>query len=222
MKILNLYAGIGGNRKLWGDEHEITAVEYKQEIANIYHDFFPKDEVVVADAHQYLLDNFKEFDFIWASPPCPTHSQVGRLRAFNEHNKATGQYSPPKYPEMKLYEEILLLDGYFDGKWCVENVIAWYKPLIPPLQMAGHWFWSNFPITPYVGDKRMITNKNGNDAKIRAERVGFNLSKYKGIDKRLALRDCTEPELGKHILDCAINSPSLFAAEENKQELPML
>lgn len=24
MKILNLYAGIGGNRKLWGDEHEIT------------------------------------------------------------------------------------------------------------------------------------------------------------------------------------------------------
>lgn len=25
MKILNLYAGIGGNRKLWGDDHEITA-----------------------------------------------------------------------------------------------------------------------------------------------------------------------------------------------------
>ena len=22
MKILNLYAGIGGNRKLWGDEHD--------------------------------------------------------------------------------------------------------------------------------------------------------------------------------------------------------
>jgi DNA (cytosine-5)-methyltransferase 1 len=27
MRILNLYAGIGGNRKLWGDDHEITAVE---------------------------------------------------------------------------------------------------------------------------------------------------------------------------------------------------
>ena len=27
MKILNLYSGIGGNRKLWGDEHEVTAVE---------------------------------------------------------------------------------------------------------------------------------------------------------------------------------------------------
>lgn len=26
MKILNLYAGIGGNRELWGNEHEITGV----------------------------------------------------------------------------------------------------------------------------------------------------------------------------------------------------
>jgi len=76
MKILNLYAGIGGNRKLWGDAHEITAVEYKKEIADIYHDFFPNDKIVVADAHQYLLEHFEEFDFIWSSPPCPTHSSV--------------------------------------------------------------------------------------------------------------------------------------------------
>lgn len=33
MKILNLYAGIGGNRKLWGNEHDITAVELRPEIA---------------------------------------------------------------------------------------------------------------------------------------------------------------------------------------------
>lgn len=33
MKILNLYCGIGGNRKLWGDEHEITAVEFEPKIA---------------------------------------------------------------------------------------------------------------------------------------------------------------------------------------------
>lgn len=35
MKILNLYAGIGGNRKLWGNEHEITAVELDPDIAAI-------------------------------------------------------------------------------------------------------------------------------------------------------------------------------------------
>ena len=32
MKILNLYAGIGGNRKLWGDGHDITAVQLVPEI----------------------------------------------------------------------------------------------------------------------------------------------------------------------------------------------
>ena len=76
MKILNLYAGIGGNRKLWGDKHEVTAVEIDPEIAKIYQDFFPKDKVVVGDAHQFLLEHYKEFDFIWSSPPCPTHSRL--------------------------------------------------------------------------------------------------------------------------------------------------
>lgn len=207
MKILNLYANIGGNRKYWtpnGDEHEITAVEINPKIAAIYQDFWPNDTMVIGDAHQYLLEHYHEFDFIWSSPPCPTHSQVGRLRAFNEHNKATGQYSPAKYPDMKLYEEILFLQGYFDGKWCVENVVAWYKPLIRPQQFGGHWFWTNFLMPPFQGESRQITTVGGNDAKIRAERLGFDLSKYKGIDKRLALRDCTEPELGKHILDWAM------------------
>ena len=74
MKILNLYAGIGGNRKLWGDEHDITAVELDESIAKIYQDFFPNDTILIEDAHDYLLQNFKEFDFIWSSPPCPTHS----------------------------------------------------------------------------------------------------------------------------------------------------
>lgn len=51
MKILNLYAGIGGNRKLWGNEHDITAVELRPEIAAIYHDLYPNDTVIVGDAH---------------------------------------------------------------------------------------------------------------------------------------------------------------------------
>lgn len=85
MKILNLYAGIGGNRKLWGDEHEITAVEFEPYIAEAYNKMFPQDEVVIGDAHQYLLDHYHEFDFIWTSPPCPTHS---RMRAYQKKRKA--------------------------------------------------------------------------------------------------------------------------------------
>lgn len=209
MKILNLYANIGGNRKLWGNEHEITAVEIDPKIAAIYRDLWPNDTVIVADAHQYLLDHFGEFDFIWASPPCPTHSQVGRLRAFNKHNEATGQYSPPKYPDMALYQEILLLQGYFQGKWCVENVVAWYKPLIPPTEFGKHWFWTNFYFPILDTDNRGMGNNE--NVKERAEKLGFDLSKYKGIDKRLAIRDCTEPEVAKHILGWAFKQEtSLF------------
>ena len=78
MKVLNLYAGIGGNRKLWEDV-EVTAVENNAQIAKIYQDFFPDDKMVIADAHQYLLEHYKEFDFIWSSPPCPTHSRFNFL-----------------------------------------------------------------------------------------------------------------------------------------------
>ncbi len=110
MKILNLYAGIGGNRKLWGNDHEITAVENNPKIAKIYKEFFPKDKVIVGEAHQYLLDHFKEFDFIWSSPPCPSHSHIRKELAVG-----TGQ-SKPIYPDMKLYEEILFLQHYYSGK----------------------------------------------------------------------------------------------------------
>ena len=125
MKILNLYAGIGGNRKLWGDSHDITAVEYKPEIAKIYQDFFPNDKVIIADAHQYLLEHFQEYDFIWSSPPCPTHSQVRFIATYGKDGKIRQK---PVYPDMALYQEILLLTNYFRGKWCVENVIAFYPP----------------------------------------------------------------------------------------------
>ena len=104
LKILNLYAGIGGNRKLWKDV-EVTAVENNPKIAAIYQDFFPDDKVIVGDAHAYLLEHFKEFDFIWSSPPCPSHSDVRRANVLNKE----GSQTKAIYPEMSLYEEVLLL-----------------------------------------------------------------------------------------------------------------
>ena len=48
MKILNCYAGIGGNRKLWnGPDYEITAIEYDENIASVYKDLYPNDTVIV-------------------------------------------------------------------------------------------------------------------------------------------------------------------------------
>ncbi len=141
MEILNLYSGIGGNRKLWGDEHNITAVEFREDIADVYRHYFPNDTMIVGDAHQYLLDNYKRFDFIWSSPPCQTHSRA-RFWGFRNSDKVE-----KKYPDMKLYQEILFLDNYFDGLWIVENVKPFYEPLIRPKRELGrHLFWSNFNI----------------------------------------------------------------------------
>lgn len=157
MKILNLYCGIGGNRKLWtpnGNEHEITAVENDPNIANIYQKFFPKDKVIVADAHQYLLDHHQEFDFIWSSPPCPSHSCFRK-------NFSCNVGASPIYPDMKLYEEILFLQGYFKGKYVVENVKSWYKPLIKPQLLQRHYFWSNFHIEEKQFEKDTIRLTGG-------------------------------------------------------------
>src|SRR3970282_796598 len=117
IKVLNLYAGIGGNRKLW-DNAKIIAIEINPKIAAIYKDIFQSDEVIVTDAHQFLLENFKEFDFIWSSPPCPSHSIIRKNSRFVPYQ------SKPLYPDMKLYEEILFLLHYFDKNWVIENVIS--------------------------------------------------------------------------------------------------
>jgi len=135
-KILNLYACLGGNRYKWdevADNLEITAVEWDEELAKLYQERFPNDTVIIADAHQYLLDHYKEFDFIWSSPPCPTHS---RLVNTNKHRE---NYTN-KYPDMKLYQEIIFLDDIFQGKYVVENVIPYYKPLIPAKKRGRHLY----------------------------------------------------------------------------------
>ena len=189
MKILNLYAGIGGNRKLWGDEHEIIAVENDSKIAKTYQDFFPNDKVITEDAHKYLLEHFKEFDFIWSSPPCPTHSRVRFIAMGREKNP-----QKPIYPDMKLYEEILLLQNYCKNKFCVENVVGFYDPLIIPQEINNHYFWTNFFIQPIPvkcrGHKWTIEELE--------MKKGFNLSKY-SVDKRTVLRNCVDPETGLHI-----------------------
>lgn len=187
MKILNLYAGIGGNRKHWTD-CEVTAVEYDPEIAKIYQRNYPLDTVIVGDAHQYLIEHFKEFDFIWASPPCPTHS---RLRTMQENIM---------YPDITLYQEIILLSFWFKGFFCVENVIPYYKPLIAATNILHrHLFWSNFTIMHKEFEKYETCKKLG-ERKFLEEKLGFNVDGF-AVDKRKVLRNCVLPELGLHIFN---------------------
>jgi DNA (cytosine-5)-methyltransferase 1 len=188
MRVLNLYAGIGGNRKLWTDV-EVTAVELNPQIAKIYQDFFPQDKVIVADAHQYLLEHFKEYDFIWSSPPCPTHS----ITRFMQEKKV--------YPDMQLYQEIILLKQWGTGKWLIENVVPYYEYLIKPTAVLHrHSLWSNFVITNKEYPK-METCKKPKEREFLQKELGFNLDRYEGVDKRKLLRNCVLPELGLHILN---------------------
>lgn len=200
MKILNLYSGIGGNRKLWTD-CEVTAVEYNDEIASIYKEHFPGDNVIVADAHAYLLEHYKEFDFIWASPPCPTHTRMALNFA---EAKAADKRIEPKYPDMKLYQEILFLDNFFKGKYCVENVIPYYEPLIKPtVELERHLFWANFRINKFdLGSEKVdIVNMTG-----KSTNYGFNISDKKIKHRKdQILRNLVNPEIGLYIMEQARN-----------------
>ena len=196
MKILNLYAGIGGNRKAWGDENEVTAIEYDEKIANIYKKYYPNDNVIVTDAHQYLLEHFREFDFIWASPPCPTHSRVRKQLAFKKKKDGTiFEQNKPVYPDMTLYQEIIFLDNYFDGLYVVENVIPYYEPLIEPQKLRRHLFWSNVELP----QQKFEARGSFDDINQLAKKLNYNYEDLKGVNKRLVLRNCVENEISDYI-----------------------
>ena len=186
LKVLNLYAGIGGNRKLWKDV-EVTAVEINPDIAGIYKSNFPQDKVIITDAHKYLLNHYKEFDFIWSSPPCPTHSKL----CFTQPIK--------RYADMIFYQEIILLKSWFKGNWVVENVIPYYDYLIKPTFILGrHPFWSNFNIAQKEFKNIDVSRST---AKELSEYLDMPIPRIKA---RLLLRNCVEPKMGLHIFKCAI------------------
>ena len=199
LKILNLYACLGGNRYKWGDEHEITAVEWDSELARLYQERFPNDTVIVADAHQYLLDHYKEFDFIWSSPPCPSHSRINISQYTRDSWK-------PRFPDMKLYEEIIFLDKYFKGKYVVENVIPFYTPLIPALERNRHLYWTNFHLPKTVSNrKNPAIGHTKNEVQAFSEFHDYDFTKYKGKQSRVKMaRNLVDYEAGKTILDTVL------------------
>jgi DNA (cytosine-5)-methyltransferase 1 len=197
MKILNLYAGIGGNRKLWGGGHEVTAVEYDDAIATIYADLFPNDELIVGDAHDYLLKHHDKFDLIWSSPPCQTHSSF----RFNIGVRYRGV--EPKFPDMSLYEEIVFLQYHSKALWVVENVVPYYEPLIPATRIGRHLYWSNFELPESV---HIVDKIRGAQIPDLEALHGYDLSGYKLSNKRQVLRNVVSPQVGLDILEAAENS----------------
>lgn len=206
IKVLNLYAGLGGNRKLWKNV-EVTAVENNKEIAKKYQKLFPQDKVIIGDAHEYLLKHYQEYDFIWSSPPCPSHSRARFWGSFGENKTKI-------YPDMKLYQEILFLKHYFKGAWVIENVIPYYKPLVPGKKIGRHLFWSNFIISEIKSKTLFTTNESANQL---ARKVGIDISDIDTKeDKRVIIRNMVDYKLGLHIFDCFISRKSVQKTLLNK------
>lgn len=189
MKVLNLFSGIGGNRRLW-ENVEVTAVEYNAEIAAVYSKMFPQDTVIVGDATNYLLEHYKEFDFIWASPPCQSHSTIINSQYTRDNYRA-------KLPDMTLYQLILFLQGHGRKcKWVVENVKPYYTPLITPTVVIDrHLYWSNFPIREVAVEKEYIIKY------VTCKNAPKELRDSKVKDKRQVIRNQVNPIIGKHILE---------------------
>tara|TARA_R100001460_G_scaffold40277_1_gene75387 strand:- start:315 stop:974 length:660 start_codon:yes stop_codon:yes gene_type:complete len=216
MKILNLYACLGGNRYKWNEvkkDIEVTAIELDPECARLYQERFPNDKVIIADAHQYLLDHYKEYDFIWSSPPCPTHS---RARGWNTKLET-------KYPDMKLYEEIILLetvakgaDARFKGKYVVENVIPYYEPLIPAYKRHRHLYWTNFNLPNILTTRKIRISAGKNEVKRLCEFHDFDFYKYKGKQPTNKIaRNLVDYEAGKTIFETMLG----ITKKENQKQI---
>jgi len=206
MKILNLYAGIGGNRKMWSG-CDVTAVEIVPEIVEVYQVLYPQDTVIIDDAHKYLEQHYNEYDFIWSSPPCPSHGQY-------RHNVGViGKGFNPIMPDMRLYGEIVFLQTYFEGKWVVENVRPYYDYLIKPnAELSRHVFWSNFKIAKKEFKKCNIRSKN----KISDFDDGHIVAGSSIKNKRQVLRNMIDAKLGLHILQESMEQQTtLFGGGEN-------
>ena len=202
MKILIGCAGIAAESNLWDDEeHEIVHVEIDPKIGGVIIDRKPNRTVIIGDAFDYLLKHASEFDFIWFSPPCQGNSRMIR----------SGKNRKPRYPDLRLYEVKIFLDYNFDGKYVIENVVPYYKPLIEPTAKIGrHLFWANFEI-----DENFEANQPKDFIMLGTVKGSEQLKEWLGIkyegniyyngnhDPCQVLRNCVHPLMGQHVFNCA-------------------
>lgn len=197
LKVLNLYAGIGGNRYLWPDTVAVTAVEKDARVAAAYKRLFPRDTVIVADAHAYLVKNFFKYNFIWSSPPCQSHTRLN--------------YSLPnekkKYLDLGLWQEIIFLKYFFKGGYVVENVKPYYNSFVEPTFTIGrHCFWSNFNLTDHyvsVPECMIDWRTEGNGSQIK-EWLGFSIPeniRLNGNNPLQIYRNCVHPKIGLSVFN---------------------
>lgn len=219
MRVLNAYAGIGGNRHLWPTDWEITAVELDPRVAAEYARRYPDDTVLVEDAHAFVLEHAHEFDAVWSSPPCPTHSKLARTVAA----KAKVELAP----DPRLWAEIAHLQA-LGGRYVVENVHVYYAPPIAPdVVTERHWYWvSEVPmmLTPLTSTSRAALEERAADRTMRpadryADAYGLPRLPVGAVAlSRKAMRNAVVPQEGLEIAVAAFNRVLVSHRNESTEQ----
>lgn len=195
-KVLNLYSGIGGNRKLWPSTWSVTAVELNPKIAAVYQKLYVQDQVIVTDAHKYLIRYYNDYDLIWSSPPCVTHSRMNYV------------IDKKRYPDMSLYQEIVFLKQFYRGRYVIENVKPYYECLIKPdFSIDRHHFWSNIT-TPtgieLIKPEKFIECCTDQDRLALMDWLGIHFDEriyLSGKNHCQILKNAIHPLIGQHIIN---------------------
>ena len=97
----------------------------------------------------------------------------------------------PLRASWELYQEIIFLQHWFDGKYVVENVIPYYDPLIAPtIALGRHLVWSNYVIPMFHATDLDINRGTRGEW---MEVLGINIDGYKFQDRTdKLLRNCVK------------------------------
>ena len=120
---------------------------------------------------------------------------------------------------MRLYQEIIFLDNYFKGKYCVENVVPFYEPLVAAKKRGRHLYWTNFNLPNELSTRKGNFMEGENEVQKWCKFHKIDLSSYKGEQRKDKIaRNLVDFEAGLTIFNTArgiikrsnVRSPSLF------------
>ena len=99
----------------------------------------------------------------------------------------------------------MFLENYYGGKYCVENVIPYYEPLIPAKKIGRHLYWTNFRLPNDLGERKHSIMESKDETKKWCEFHNYDFTKYKGTQpvQKIA-RNLVDYEAGKTIFNIAI------------------
>jgi DNA (cytosine-5)-methyltransferase 1 len=111
-----------------------------------------------------------------------------------------------EYPDMKLYQEIIFLDNFFEGKYCVENVIPFYEPLVPAQKRGRHLYWTNFNLPTNLNERKNPDLAREKDLINSLSKFhDYDFRKYKGKQSvQKMARNLVDYEAGRTIFEIAL------------------